>query len=85
MTIGQLKTSVRRLRPVLIMLQAWGTIGDTEEPRKSCKRIWRDGHWVVAIGYDEKGVASGGRDMAVVPVGLGDRSCQCSGVAAHCL
>jgi predicted double-glycine peptidase len=56
MTLAQLKASVRRRRPVVLMLQAWGTIGKTEEPRKSYKRIWRDGHWVVAIGYDRSGV-----------------------------
>jgi predicted double-glycine peptidase len=56
MTVDQLKVSVRRGRPVLLMLQAWGEDKRTKEYRKSYERIWQDGHWVVAIGYDSNGV-----------------------------
>lgn len=56
MTVEQLKASVRRGRPVLLMLQAWGKDKRTGKYRTSYASIWQDGHWVVAIGYDRKGV-----------------------------
>jgi predicted double-glycine peptidase len=55
MSIRQLKRSVDRRRPVILMLQAWGETTDYEW-RPSYKYIWRDGHWVVAIGYDTSGM-----------------------------
>jgi ABC-type bacteriocin/lantibiotic exporters, contain an N-terminal double-glycine peptidase domain len=51
MSVAQLKRSVDSKRPVILMLQAWGQTTDGEW-RPSYERIWRDGHWVVAIGYD---------------------------------
>jgi predicted double-glycine peptidase len=33
------------------MLQAWPS-----RSKKNYKNDWKDGHWVVAIGYDAKGV-----------------------------
>jgi predicted double-glycine peptidase len=55
MSLAQLRRQIGRGRPVLLMLQAWGeTTG--HEWRPSYKRIWRDGHWVVAIGHDARGV-----------------------------
>lgn len=36
-------------RAVVLMLQAWGG-------RRSYADHWTDGHWVVAIGYDRRGV-----------------------------
>ena len=51
MALNQLKQSVRQGRPVILMLQAWGQ-GPDHKWRRSYRRIWRDGHWVVAIGYD---------------------------------
>jgi predicted double-glycine peptidase len=51
MSNEQLLACVAARRPVLVMLQAW------REPRpRSYRRIWDDGHWVVAIGYDGAGV-----------------------------
>jgi uncharacterized protein len=46
-----LEGCLRKGRPVIIMLQAWA------EPRpRSYRRVWRHGHWVVAIGFDDDGV-----------------------------
>ncbi len=45
MTIAQLERCLDARRPVLIMLQAWGS-----EPSPYRVR-WDDGHWIVAIGY----------------------------------
>src|SRR5688572_9437111 len=56
MTVEQLESSVRRGRPVLLMLQAWGKDKRTGQYRRSYARVWQDGHWVVAIGYDREGV-----------------------------
>jgi predicted double-glycine peptidase len=56
MTIKQLKHALDRHRPVIIMMQAWGKGRGPGGYRKSYKRIWKDGHWVVAIGYDRTGV-----------------------------
>jgi len=55
MSIRQLKASVDRRRPVILMLQAWGETTQGQW-RPTYKWIWRDGHWVVAIGYDANGV-----------------------------
>lgn len=49
MSLADLTGCLDRCRPVIIMLQAWGSGG-------SYRRVWADGHWVVAIGYDRKGV-----------------------------
>ena len=38
-------------RPVIMMIQAWA-----DNPPKSYGDNWVDGHWLVAIGYDAKGV-----------------------------
>ena len=56
MTIEEVKREVRRGRPVLMMLQAWGTNSRTKDWRRSYEHIWQDGHWVVAIGYDREGM-----------------------------
>jgi predicted double-glycine peptidase len=37
--------------PVVMMMQAW----PVRRPR-SYRRRWTDGHWVVAIGYDSRGI-----------------------------
>jgi predicted double-glycine peptidase len=49
MSLDQLQETVARGRPVLCMLQAWGD-------RKSYRTEWGNGHWVVAIGFDNKGI-----------------------------
>jgi len=50
MTAAALRRCLDRLRPVLLMLQAWG------RPGRSYARQWRHGHWVVAIGHDRGGI-----------------------------
>lgn len=51
MTAAALQACLRKRRPVVMMLQAWAT------PRpRSYRRVWRHGHWVVAIGFDDDGV-----------------------------
>jgi uncharacterized protein YvpB len=47
MTFEQLERCVDQRRPVILMLQAWGY-------RRSYKGVWSDGHYVIAIGYDEE-------------------------------
>lgn len=49
MSDAQLRACLDRARPVILMLQAWGD-------RASYVDHWTDGHWVVAIGYDRRGV-----------------------------
>jgi uncharacterized protein YvpB len=46
MTIEQVVSCLDRRRPVMIMLQAWGY-------RRSYRHRWKDGHWIIAIGYDD--------------------------------
>jgi predicted double-glycine peptidase len=55
MSLSQLKDCLDRQRPVIVMLQAWG---ETEggNARRGYKQWYDDGHWVVAIGYDDEGV-----------------------------
>ena len=48
MTTAQLKKSIDARRPVMIMLQAWG-----KHPKKYSSDS-KDGHWLVAIGYDKE-------------------------------
>lgn len=49
MTDEELEECIDKQRPVVLMLQAWpnGKV-------KSYAHDWHDGHWVVAIGYDEE-------------------------------
>jgi len=49
MSDAALRAEIEARRPVIVMLQAWGE-------RRSYRRHWADGHWVVAIGYDGAGV-----------------------------
>lgn len=51
MTDGQLRTAIRRRRPVLIPIQAWARNGRDAADTKD----WSDGHWVAVIGYDRTG------------------------------
>ena len=52
MNIGQLIYHIKRRVPVLIMLQAWGNI----EKYCKCKKGCKDGHWLIAIGYDRDNI-----------------------------
>lgn len=55
-TIRRLKSHLRAGHPVLMMIQAWGEDDDTGCPLESYDGVWDQGHWVVAIGYDDEGV-----------------------------
>ncbi|HEY9731004.1 MAG TPA: C39 family peptidase [Drouetiella sp.] len=52
MTIKQLEQSIRDGHPVLCLIQAWA------DPRKHFDYAddWNDGHYVVAVGFDNKQV-----------------------------
>jgi predicted double-glycine peptidase len=50
MSDDQLLACLRRRRPVVMMLQAWGGA------RVAYERSWKHGHWVVAVGFDREGV-----------------------------
>lgn len=49
MSDAELRAWLDARRPVVLMLQAWGG-------RASYRGHWADGHWVVAIGHDRRGV-----------------------------
>jgi predicted double-glycine peptidase len=51
MAIEQLRACLDLARPVMVMLQAWA-----DPPPTTYRDHWDDGHWVVAIGYDDAGV-----------------------------
>jgi len=55
-TIGRLKFHLRAGHPVLMMIQAWGEEKKTGRPLKSYAGVWKEGHWVAAIGFDDDGV-----------------------------
>ncbi len=48
MTLQDIKNYLDQHIPVLLVLQAW-----TEQKKVDWKNDWDDGHYVVAIGYDE--------------------------------
>ena len=50
MNITKLKRSIYLKRPVMIMLQAWGN----KQKYESCGNNCKDGHWLIAIGYDKE-------------------------------
>jgi predicted double-glycine peptidase len=58
MTLGQLRRELDRRHPVMLMIQAWGEEERNGRTRwrKTYDGVWEDGHWVIAIGYDEDGV-----------------------------
>lgn len=49
MTDAQLRRCLDARRPVVLMLQAWGS-------RRGYRDHWRSGHWVIAIGHTRAGV-----------------------------
>jgi predicted double-glycine peptidase len=51
MTIDQLKEFIDLQTPVLLAIQAW-----PEKPVPDWSQDWKDGHYVVAIGYDSDNV-----------------------------
>lgn len=50
MSISDLKAALDKRQPVICLLQAW-----SEHP-VDYKDEWNDGHYVVAVGYDEKNI-----------------------------
>lgn len=50
MTIGDLKALIDKKLPVVCLLQAWS------EKQIDYRNEWNDGHYVVAVGYDEKNI-----------------------------
>ena len=54
MTIRQLRNELRMRHPVMLMIQAYGMRPRRRKlrPILDYRRDWKDGHWVVAIGYD---------------------------------
>lgn len=51
MTIEQVIESIKKKKPVMLVLQAW-----TDIRRVDWKHDWMDGHYVVAIGFDDKNI-----------------------------
>ena len=53
MTLAHLRAELRSQHPVLLMIQAWGQerVHGEWRARRDYGRDWKDGHWVVAIGY----------------------------------
>ena len=49
MTLDDIKKFLRSKVPVILLLQAW-----TEKEKVDWKNDWKDGHYVVAIGYDHE-------------------------------
>jgi len=49
MSEHELREAIERGQPVIVMLQAWGD-------RTRYRDHWRDGHWVIVIGYDPRGI-----------------------------
>ncbi len=47
MTLAQLKSSIQSGHPVLCLIQAWA------EKKTDYKTDWNDGHYVVAVGFDD--------------------------------
>lgn len=47
MTLAQLKSSIQSGRPVVCLIQAWA------EKKTDYNTDWNDGHYVVAVGFDD--------------------------------
>ena len=48
-TINQIKKFISNGHPVILLIQAW-----TEKKKVDWEKDWSDGHYVVAIGFDDK-------------------------------
>lgn len=48
MTVEQLKSLIDESKPVILVIQAW-----RDDPEISWEEDWDDGHYVVAVGYDD--------------------------------
>ena len=49
MTVEEIKSSIDKEIPVIVVLQAWA------KRKVNWKKDWKDGHYVVVIGYNSKG------------------------------
>lgn len=58
MTVAQLKAELRRHHAVLLLVQAWGRERRQGRLRRRLdyRHQWRDGHWIIAIGYDRDAI-----------------------------
>ena len=58
MTLKELHAELRQNHPVMLMIQAWGAEGGGNQKKARSKYAdwWADGHWVVAIGFDDDAV-----------------------------
>lgn len=54
MTYSELRAELDNKHPVLLTLQAYGK--GSEAADLDYRKVWTEGHWVVAIGYDPTGV-----------------------------
>lgn len=54
MTDGELRKLIDAHKPVLLMIQAWGD-PKTYPSDDDYQGVWKEGHWVVTIGYDAEG------------------------------
>ena len=50
-TLNQIKADLRQGHPVMLAIQAWGGRAGGDYIKD-----WKDGHWVIAIGYDSKAI-----------------------------
>ena len=50
MTRQQLIYFMQKHKPVIVTIQAWA-----KKIPKTYKDNWKEGHWIIAIGYDKKG------------------------------
>lgn len=48
MSIDDVREQIDRGRPVIVLIQAW-----SEKSKVDWKREWKEGHYVVVVGYDE--------------------------------
>jgi hypothetical protein len=55
MSVAELQCFLDELKPVILLVQAWGEEED-ETPRSGYADVWEDDHYLVAIGHDGAGV-----------------------------
>ena len=48
MTIDELKSALVSKKPVMVAIQAWG------DNATDYANDWNDGHWAIAVGYDDE-------------------------------
>jgi predicted double-glycine peptidase len=58
MTVAELKAELRLRHPVLLLIQAWGRERRAGRLRRRLdyRHAWRDGHWLMAIGFDREAI-----------------------------